>query len=37
MIIDSSAMLVILFGEPEAQAYARAIVQAETRRISAAN
>ncbi|HUO85036.1 MAG TPA: type II toxin-antitoxin system VapC family toxin [Thermoanaerobaculia bacterium] len=37
MIIDSSAILAILFGEPDAPAYARAIVAAEVRRISAAN
>lgn len=37
MIVDSSALLAILFGEPDAAAYARAIVAAEGRKISAAN
>ncbi len=37
MIIDSSAVLAILFGEPDAAAHAGAIVAAEVRRISAAN
>lgn len=37
MIVDSSALLAILFGEPDAAAYARAIVAAEVRKISAAN
>jgi ribonuclease VapC len=37
MIIDSSAILAILFGEPDAPEYARAIVAAGERRISAAN
>ena len=37
MIIDSSAILAILFGEPDAPTFARAIAAAEVRRISAAN
>jgi ribonuclease VapC len=37
MIIDSSAILAILFAEPDAVSYARAIEGAETRRLSAAN
>jgi ribonuclease VapC len=37
MIIDSSAILAILFAEPDASAYARAIGKAEVRKISAAN
>jgi ribonuclease VapC len=37
MIVDSSAVLAILFNEGDAETYARAISEAETRRISAAN
>jgi ribonuclease VapC len=37
MIIDTSAIIAILRGEPEAMAYARAIEHARVRRISAAN
>ena len=37
MIVDSSALLAILFNESDAETYARAIAQAETCRISAAN
>jgi ribonuclease VapC len=37
MIIDSSAMMAILFAEPEAEACARAIEAASHRRLSAAN
>ena len=37
MIIDSSAVLAILFSEPDAEAYAQAIEQARERKISAAN
>jgi ribonuclease VapC len=36
MIIDTSALLAILFGEQDAEAYARAISEAEVCRISAA-
>lgn len=36
MIIDSSAMVAILKGEPEAEAFARAIAEADTVRMSAA-
>jgi ribonuclease VapC len=36
VIIDSSAILAILFAEPDAAVYAEAISTAETRRISAA-
>jgi ribonuclease VapC len=36
MIVDSSAVIAILRGEPEAQAFASAIESAETLRISAA-
>lgn len=37
MIIDSSALLAVLRGEPEGAAFARAIESAAIRRISAAN
>lgn len=37
MIIDTSAVIAILRQEPDAEAYARAIEGAQTRRISAAN
>ena len=37
MIIDTSALLAILFAEDDAEAYARAIAGAETRLLSAAN
>jgi ribonuclease VapC len=37
MIIDTSAILAILFGEPDAEIYAEAIAGAEARLISAAN
>ncbi len=37
MILDSSALLAILFAEEDAEIYARAIVQADSCRISAAN
>jgi len=37
MIVDSSAILAILFDESDAEAYARAIADADVRRISAAN
>ena len=37
MIVDSSAVLAILFGESDAEAYAEAIATAAVRRISAAN
>jgi ribonuclease VapC len=37
MIIDTSALLAILRDEPEARAYAAAIVDAPVRRLSAAN
>ena len=37
MIVDSSALLAILFNEPDAQRYAEAIAQAESVQISAAN
>ena len=36
MIIDTSAILAILFREPDAERFARAITAASTRRISAA-
>ena len=36
MIIDTSALVAILFDEPDAAAFAEAIVAAEVRRISAA-
>ncbi len=37
MIIDTSAFIAILFNESDAPIYARAIAQADSRRISAAN
>ena len=37
MIVDSSAVLAILFAEPDAPLYAEAIVEADVCRISAAN
>lgn len=37
MIVDTSALLAILFGEPEAETYARAIAEADTSRVSAAS
>lgn len=37
MIVDSSAVLAILFAEPDAPLFARAIERADIRRISAAN
>ena len=37
MVIDTSAVLAILLGERDAAAFARAIEQAEDRRMSAAN
>lgn len=37
MIIDSSALIAILFAEPEAEACAKAIEAAENRRVSAVN
>ena len=37
MIIDSSALIAILHGEPEAEAFAQRIEAAHERRISAAN
>lgn len=37
MVIDTSALLAIFFAEPERQRFLQVIVQAETRRISAAN
>jgi ribonuclease VapC len=37
VVIDTSAVLAILLAEPDAEAFARAIENAETRRISAAN
>jgi ribonuclease VapC len=37
MIVDTSAVLAILFNEPDAEIYARAIAQADSRRLSAAN
>ncbi len=37
MIIDTSALIAILFNEADAPIYARAIEQAESRRMSAAN
>lgn len=36
MIVDTSALLAILFGEKDAEAYARAVSEAEVCRISAA-
>ena len=37
MIVDTSALLAILFNESDAETYARAIAQADAPRISAAN
>ena len=37
MIVDTSAVLAILFNEDDAERYARAISEADSRRISAAN
>jgi ribonuclease VapC len=37
MIIDTSAMVAILYGEPEATAFTRLIYNSETSRISVAN
>lgn len=37
MIVDTSAVLAILFNEEDAESYARAISEAESRRISAVN
>ena len=37
MIVDSSAVLAILFNESDAPSYARAITEADSCRISAAN
>jgi ribonuclease VapC len=37
MIVDSSAVLAVLFGEEDATAYAQAIASASVRRLSAAN
>jgi ribonuclease VapC len=37
MIVDTSAVLAILFNESDAETYARAISEADSRRISAAN
>ena len=37
MIVDSSALLAVLFAEPDAEHFAEAIAAAETCRISAAN
>jgi len=37
MIVDTSALLAIFFGEPEAKDFARAIAGAEVSRMSAAN
>ncbi len=37
MIVDTSALLAILFNESDAETYARAIAQADVPRISAAN
>lgn len=37
MIVDSSAVLAILFHESDAEAYARALTQADSCRMSAAN
>ena len=36
MIVDTSALLAVLFSEPDAKLYAQAIAEAETCRISAA-
>jgi ribonuclease VapC len=37
MIVDTSALIAILFAEPDAETYARAIARADRCRISAAN
>ncbi len=37
MIVDSSALIAILVGEPEAEAFAAALVASDVNRISAAN
>ncbi|HEX5078960.1 MAG TPA: type II toxin-antitoxin system VapC family toxin [Geminicoccaceae bacterium] len=37
MVVDTSALLAVLFDEPEAEVFARAIARAEVSRISAAN
>ena len=37
MIVDTSAVLAILFNEEDAESYARAISEAESRRMSAVN
>jgi ribonuclease VapC len=37
MIVDTSAVLAVLFAEDDAAAYSRAISEAESRRMSAAN
>jgi ribonuclease VapC len=37
MIVDTSAVLAILFNESDAETYARAISEAESRRVSAAS
>jgi ribonuclease VapC len=37
MVVDTSALLAILFDEPEAEVFARAIARAEVARVSAAN
>jgi uncharacterized protein with PIN domain len=35
MIVDTSALLAILFDEPDAESYARALAEADTARLSA--
>ena len=37
MIVDTSALLAILFDEPDAESYARALAGADTTRLSAGN
>jgi ribonuclease VapC len=37
MIVDTSALLAILFDEPDAERYARALAEADTTRLSAGN
>jgi ribonuclease VapC len=37
MVVDTSALLAVLFDEPEAEGFARAIARAEVSRMSAAN
>jgi|GEM_PF-1534894 ribonuclease VapC len=37
MIVDTSALLAILFDEPDAERYARALAEADTMRVSAGN